>query len=183
VADASPAARAGLRPRDVILEVDGEPVMDNTALIITLLERRPGDVVRLGIWRDRARSEVELVLGEFAREPEPEAGDVSALADAADLIPHLGFAAVDLTPALLERFEYVDTSLEGVMVSRVADFSGAANAGLVPGQVIVDVNGSSVRSVADLRAAAESLAPGAVVSVLVRIPSGTQAILNYAMDR
>jgi hypothetical protein len=45
------------------------------------------------------------------------------------------------------------------------------------------VNGSSVRSVADLRAAAESLAPGAVVSVLVRIPSGTQAILNYAMDR
>jgi serine protease Do len=183
VADASPAARAGLRPRDVILEVDGEPVMDNTALIITLLERRPGDVVRLGIWRDRARSEVELVLGEFAREPEPEAGDVSALADAADLIPHLGFAAVDLTPALLERFEYVDTRLEGVMVSRVADFSGAANAGLVPGQVIVDVNGSSVRSVADLRAAAESLAPGAVVSVLVRIPSGTQAILNYAMDR
>jgi serine protease Do len=184
VAPGSPADRAGLRPRDVVLEVDGESVVDNTALIITLLERRPGDVVRLGIWRDRGRTEVELELGEFAHEADAEGGqEASVDVEASDLVPGLGFGAVDLTRPLLDRLEYEDAAIEGVMVSRVADFSGAANANLIPGMLVVDVNGTPVRSVAELRALAAGLQPGSVVSLLVRTPNGAQAILNYAMDR
>ncbi|HSM35899.1 MAG TPA: trypsin-like peptidase domain-containing protein [Longimicrobiales bacterium] len=184
VSPGSPADRAGLRPRDVVLEVDGASVMDNTALIITLLERRPGDVVRLGIWRDRARTEVELELGEFAHEADAEASeDASADMEASDLIPGLGFAAVDLTRPLLARLQYEDVGIEGVMVSRVADFSGAANANLFPGLVVVDINGTPVRSTDELRSLAADLQPGSIVSLLVRTPNGAQAILNYAMDR
>ncbi len=185
VSPGTPAARAGLRPRDVILDVDGRPVGDNTALIISLLERHPGESVTLGIWRDRSRSEVELVLGEFAHEdaghPAPRETPVNA---EGDLIPRLGFAAIDLRPDNLEYFRYQDAlNLRGVMVSRVEDFSSAANANLIPGQVILDINGREVASVKELREAAAGIEPGSVVSLLVRTPNGTQAILNYAADR
>jgi serine protease Do len=185
VSEGTPAARAGLRPRDVILDVDGQPVGDNTALIITLLERRPGETVTLGVWRDGARRQVELVLGEFDR---PETDDATALdapaETSADLIPRLGFAAIDLQTRYLQYFQYENAeNLRGVMVSRVEDFSGAANAGLTPGQVILDLNGRPVGSVAELRAAAGELEPGSIASLLVLNAAGAQALLNYAIDR
>ena len=184
VAPGSPAARAGLRPRDVILAVDGETVNDNTALIISLLERRPGEVVRLRTWRDRSARDIELVLGEFARDPDESAGvELAGSRDASDLISGLGIAAVDITPELLARYEYDPRGLEGVMVSRVADFSGAANSGLRPGQIIGDVNGTAIRSVAELATIAESVEPGAIVSLLIRAPGGVQTIINYATRR
>jgi serine protease Do len=185
VLDGSPAARAGLAPRDVILEVDGQPVGNNTELIIALLERRPGEAVSLGIWRNRGRHEVELVLGEFARPPETPTQEVGQASDeSSDMIHGLSLAAIELDPDILARFEYQDAeAIRGVMVSRVEDFSGAARAGLIPGHVIVDVNGSGVASVAELRAAASSLAPGDVASLLVRFPTGTQGIFNFSVDR
>ncbi|HXG00242.1 MAG TPA: trypsin-like peptidase domain-containing protein [Bacteroidota bacterium] len=58
----SPAERAGLRPGDIILEVNGESVPDQSTLVSILEESRVGDVLRLKVLRDRRVIELALKL-------------------------------------------------------------------------------------------------------------------------
>jgi putative serine protease PepD len=59
-----PAAKAGLRARDVIIGVDGEPVYGGMEeLIVTIRTRRPGDVVILDYVRGSSQGRVRVTLG------------------------------------------------------------------------------------------------------------------------
>lgn len=64
VRDDSPAGRAGLGARDVIISVDGVPVGSMAALRIVLRSHRPGDVVTLAVVREAGRRAVEVRLAE-----------------------------------------------------------------------------------------------------------------------
>jgi putative serine protease PepD len=67
VLEDSPADLAGLRPDDVILAVDGEPVASMAAFVTAVRARRPGDALTITYLRDGAEWECVAVLGE--REP------------------------------------------------------------------------------------------------------------------
>jgi serine protease Do len=58
----SPAERAGLRPGDIIIEVNGERVPDQSTLISILEESRVGDTLRMKILRDRRTIELSMKL-------------------------------------------------------------------------------------------------------------------------
>jgi putative serine protease PepD len=59
-----PAAKAGLRARDVIIGIDGAPVDGGMEeLIVTIRTRRPGDVVVLDYIRGSSRGRVDVTLG------------------------------------------------------------------------------------------------------------------------
>ena len=71
----TPAAAAGLRGTtrradgtialgDIIEKVDGYPVTDPNQLFARLERYKPGDTVKLSIWRDGSESEVSVKLGE-----------------------------------------------------------------------------------------------------------------------
>lgn len=61
---ASPAERAGLLPRDVIVSFDGEAVSTNEEVRDRLVDRRAGDTIRLGVVRGGRTVEVDLALAE-----------------------------------------------------------------------------------------------------------------------
>jgi S1-C subfamily serine protease len=62
VRDGSPAATAGLAPRDVIVAVDGVTVQSMSALKVTLRGRRPGQAVDLRFLRDGKEQRVVTTL-------------------------------------------------------------------------------------------------------------------------
>ena len=64
VAEASPAARAGLRPGDVIVAIDGTAVDTVEDLFAELRQRKPGSQARLTVIRDGRRQEVTATLAE-----------------------------------------------------------------------------------------------------------------------
>jgi serine protease Do len=64
----SPADRAGIAARDVITSVDGKPVESMAALVIQLRSRRPGQVVRVGLIRDKQPLTVTATLVERPRD-------------------------------------------------------------------------------------------------------------------
>ncbi len=58
----SPADRAGMKPYDVILAIDGERVNDPIDAYTKLLDYRPGDVVRFRVWREGKEMDIKLKL-------------------------------------------------------------------------------------------------------------------------
>jgi S1-C subfamily serine protease len=65
VVEGSPAARAGLRPADLILDVDGAPTVDAGDLQRLMTRERIGSPVRLRIARDERTRDVEVIPAEL----------------------------------------------------------------------------------------------------------------------
>jgi serine protease Do len=60
----SPAAKAGLKEHDLILEVDGERIDDQHSLTTIVSRHQPGDVIVLRVWRTGKEMQIPLTLEE-----------------------------------------------------------------------------------------------------------------------
>ena len=65
-----PAARAGVQPRDVVLEIAGQPTPDVPQLLARIAELPPGSAARLKLWRDGKSLEMDVTVG---KRPKPAA--------------------------------------------------------------------------------------------------------------
>ncbi|HEV2131318.1 MAG TPA: trypsin-like peptidase domain-containing protein [Longimicrobiaceae bacterium] len=177
VEERSPAAAAGLRVGDVILELDGRPLPDAAALTTALAQREPGERVTLTIFRSGRRQTVTVQLAEF---PRPEVGR-RPVADGTRPELLLGFSVIPLTSQIAARLGLREQT--GVVVAEIVPYSPAASAGMRPGQLILSINAQEVSSPADVARMAESLRPGLVVSVRVRDPQVGETIFNFRARR
>ena len=136
----SAAAAAGLKPGDVVLEVNGEPI-DRSGMLSSLIGlSAPGERVKLKVWRDRAQREIDVKLG--SADAQVALNDEGSDAASGS---QLGLALRPLT-----RAERQQNQIDGGMV--VEQVSGAAaRAGVAAGDVLLAVNGQPVQSVDQLR--------------------------------
>ena len=144
----SPAERAGLRPYDVILEVEGREVISNQELIRDISGRLPGSVARLEVLRDGRRYILPVKLAERpAREDEfqPQQGPAAVEAS----VP-LGLSVREMDRGFITRLE-IPEDTHGVIVTRV-DPTGAAHQALRRNMVILEINRRPTRSLLVYRA-------------------------------
>jgi serine protease Do len=148
----SPAERAGLRPYDVIVDVEGQPVASNEELIREIAARQPGSVSRLSIIRDARHQVLQVKLAERPRRGEEFGGrsDVGGplAVPPPDAVPQspLGITVRELDRSFMGRLE-VPESVQGVVV-RSVDQAGPAYAVLRRGLVIMEINRHQTTSVA-----------------------------------
>jgi serine protease Do len=122
---AGPAGRAGIRPGDVVLAVDGTPVNHSVELPRIVANHAPASTVTLTVWRDRSERPVQVTLDELTeKEPRQEQGSQQ------------GQGPAPKTSGVGARF--VD-SPRGVVVAGVAS-GGPSEGELREGDVIVEVN-------------------------------------------
>jgi serine protease Do len=162
----SPAAKAGLTANDRIVSVAGETVEDAIQLETFILDRKPGETVRLGVGRSETVHEIEIVLVEA---PKPDGArlaktlfglDLQALAP--DLAATMGLA--------------VD---RGLLVAGVEPGSPAAATGLRAGDVIVQVDRYRVADLETLGALLVQVKKGnRILFFVVRGQSVMQAALT-----
>ena len=150
----SPAARAGLRINDVILSLDGKPMENGRQFDVNLYRRPIGGSVDLEVGRGLQRTTIRVPVVE-RRDEEDRFRDL--VTPEQNLIPRLGILGLDLTPELARGLPGL-RSAHGVIVAVVARGDGDES-GLLPGDVIHGVNGSSVRTLSDLRGAVGQIAP------------------------
>jgi serine protease Do len=144
VLEDSPAAKAGLKDRDIILAIDGKPLpqLKPDRVVVTYIEReierrRPGDTFALGVLRGSDRLEIKATLGEepkLIREAERKYFD------------RLGFSTREFVyvDAVERRVKAADPS--GVIVHFVKPSSPAAIAGLRMEDWVKEIDGVEVKT-------------------------------------
>jgi serine protease Do len=135
----SAAARAGLRVGDVILRLDGNPIVDAGQLSARVGAHAPGDEAALEIWRDGKALTVTVTIG--ADKP-PSAVQASALASPQG---RLGLA---LRPLMQDERNQTGVSAGGLVVEEAQ--GPAAEAGIQPGDIILSVDGTALQSAVQL---------------------------------
>ncbi len=145
-----PAAKAGVELSDVILEFDGQKIDEMRNLPRIVLETPIGKKVSMKVWRDGKMKELPVKVGKFeeqkvaaVEEPETPKQPVGKSV--------LGMDLAALTPLLRERFE-VEPGTDGVAVLDVDPSGSAAEKGIRPGDIIVEVDRQKVASPADIEA-------------------------------
>jgi serine protease Do len=154
VSAGGPADRAGVKRGDVITAFNGTPVTDNNTLRNAVARTQPGSTGTLTISRDNREQQLRVTLGELptpSARADHEESDGAKREDAGGL----GLTVQPVSPALVQRFNLKDAP-QGLVVTDMAEAGAGAEAGLQPGDVIVEANRQPVRSVAELQAALKS---------------------------
>jgi len=138
-----PAARAGIRNGDVILQVNGAEVFDEQGVRFQTATQRPGADIAVVILRGKQRQTVTARAEAPPRTPAPDPRDISGRN------PLGGTRVVTLSPAVAEEVG-LDPFSSGVFVQAMDQQGPAAQLGLQPGDIIREINGQAVRSTADL---------------------------------
>ncbi len=156
----TPAAKAGLKAGDIIVELNGVPVDSNTHLVHLVADIRPGDTVDLKYYRDGKVASTKVTVAKrtveeaFAAPPRDREGEKG----------RLGISGQNLTPQLAG--ELSATSKSGVVLVEVDPDGPAEDAGLRRGDILIEANREPIRSVDDLQ------------RILAEVPQGGNVLLR-----
>jgi serine protease Do len=188
----SPAAKAGLKENDVILEVNGKGVEGNEQFSRLIGETSPGTKVSLTIRRNGAKQTVSATLGFYPFNepdflPDAPAPPMPAVpfngVDPFQAIPGnsgtVGFEGEPLNQQLAEFFGV----REGVLVRSVYMKTPAERAGLKAGDVVIKVNGTPVTTPREITGLVRSSRKKAFTFTIVRNKKEMTLNVEIAEDR
>jgi serine protease Do len=135
VTPGSPASNGGVKQGDVITQLNGNAVQNMGALQVAVSEMRPGTAITLGVVRNGEPVTLHLTVGEFHGNNTEEASND----DNGPQSGKLGLGVSNLSPDVRQQANIPD-SVKGVLVQNVRPGSPAEDAGIQPGDVIVEVN-------------------------------------------
>ncbi len=166
VFEKDPAARAGIKPGDIITKVDGKAVETPNMLSRLIATLPPGATARIEIVRDGQRQVLPVPLSE-----RQDAPVIASLPPTARTELKLGLDVQDLTAELAAKFKVKEST--GVLITKVDRGSIAEAEGLREGDLIKEVNRVDVVSVNAFTAAVSKAKRGD--TILLRVLRETRA--------
>lgn len=159
----SPAGRAGLKLGDSVMKFDGVDVVTFHHMQRIIGKKKPGDKVKLGLRRGTESVECEIELGSpasperqarNAKEKEPEEKNEKDNGPREPKVPD------ESGPRPFFGVSLEDTGGKGAKVAAVKEGSPAAKAGLVAGDLILQLNDKDVNGPTPAAEAIRALKPG-----------------------
>jgi serine protease Do len=160
----SPADKAGLKPGDVLTEVDGQPAENVPTVSYYFLLRDSGENVHIGILRGKDRLSFDVPIIEEKHDID---GVLALATPEKNLVPELSILGVEIDRRLAPLVTQLRHAY-GIIVA--AKTSGASQVPLVPGDVILSVNNLPTLTLESLR------------DVMKRIESGQPIVMQIERD-
>ena len=151
-----PADKAGMKAGDIIVGVEGRQIERDAEVPSLISGMKPGSTAQIDVWRDRSVKRLSVKIAEL----QEEGATVAQAGEGPQAENALGLTVRPLQPE-----EKQAAKTEGTLL--VEEVAGpAAEAGLQPGDILLGVNGTRVKSAAELQAAAKK--SGKTVALLVQ---------------
>jgi serine protease Do len=131
-----PAEKAGIKRGDVIVSFDGKTINEMSELPYMVASTPVGKTVTVEVVRKGRSRSFQVKIGELQEERERQVAGASGTG--------LGFGVEEITPELAAHFKLRKKS--GLVIVRVEGGSGAAQAGLRPGDVILEMDQAPVKN-------------------------------------
>jgi len=172
VMEEGPAAKGGLQVGDVILALDGKPIIMSADLPHLVGALKPGSKVELDVVRDGSRKSLKLSIGALPEDGEVVAGAAPGIERSSN---RLGVKVVELTA---EQKKSLDLK-GGVVISEVQE-GPAAMIGLRPGDVITHLNNQAINSAKTFTEVAQALPKNRSVSMRV-LRQGRASFITFKL--
>jgi len=140
-----PAEKAGLKSGDVVLEFNGKPVKDSRQLKLQVARVKPGESAPVKILRNGSTKTIQITVNELPGSEKLAKADTKTGDDAEAL---KGVAVADLDSQARRQFNIPNT-VQGAVVTDVDENAAAREAGLKPGDVILEINRHPVKGAED----------------------------------
>ncbi|MBK8378769.1 MAG: DegQ family serine endoprotease [Nitrospira sp.] len=161
VKEEGPADKAGLKQGDVILSFQGTPIEDAVTLQRAVTRSSVGSKATVKVMRDGREKDLTVTIAELPDNPQVAKAEAGPSEQ-----PLAGLAVQELDRETAQELG-IKGKIQGVVVTTVDPESDAERAGLMPGDVIREINRKPVTSMKDFDRAASDLKKGQTVLVLV----------------
>jgi serine protease Do len=166
----TPAARAGLKPGDVIIEFNGKPVNSSRDLSSLAAETAPGTRVKIVLFRDGEKLDLTATMAERP-EATTQARPVKPGEGRGPTAEKLGLTVQTLTPDIAKQLGY--SGEKGVLITDVTPGSAGDEADLKTGDLIKEVDRVRVTSAEEFVAVVRAAKSGQVLAFLVQRGTGS----------
>lgn len=145
----SPADKYGLQRGDVIVSIAGNAVKNSQDVVFSVRNKLAGDKVQFEIYRDGKKRTIEVVLGEIDKGENQKTGSKPAKepSSTAKSSKQMGITAAVIDSELQKQFKL--DSAEGLVVVNIERGSLGAKLGLQPGDVVLEVNRTKMKTLDD----------------------------------
>jgi len=171
VYDGDPADKGGVKPQDIIVAVNGEPVTDTRELSRIIAETSVGKEISVDVLRNGHKKRLYVVI---AKRDDSKLGELSSAASTKK-DNALGMNVEEINDHLTSRFQLNNVD-KGVIVVNVKSESKAEEAGIQPGDIIVEINRKPVETVNDFYSILQSVEDGKSLKFFIKRRSGFQVI-------
>ncbi len=154
----SPAEKAGIKQGDVLLAFGGKEVEDTGHLRNMVSQTPVGTKVKVKLLRQKKEMELEVTVAELPKKL-GEAGTEEGTGGSEEESNALsGITVRELTPELAKRFGLGEGE-SGVVIVKIDPGSRAAEAGVRPGDVVLQINQKDIATIEDYKKAASRIRP------------------------
>ncbi len=165
VTPGSPADKVGIKRQDIITEFNGQKINDMQELPRLVAATPPGTEVTLKFLRNGKAQAAKLKLGELPEEV------AKSSVGGQQIEQNLGLVVQEISPQIQRHLGIQDS--QGVIITKVESGSNAEEAGLRPGDIILEINKKLVKNLNDYRKAIDSVKSGQTALLLVKRDKNT----------
>ena len=167
-----PAEKAKMKAGDVILKFDGREVSKMRRLPRIVADTEVGRSVDIEVWRDNKKVTLKAKVEELGETPAEIAAKTSESRKGSEsTIDALGLRLSSITPKLKKKYS-LEKDLKGVVVTKVTESGPAAEKGIRPGDVIVEISQQEVTEPADIEKKVAEAEKAGRKSVLLLLEGG-----------
>ena len=181
----SAAAKSGIRRYDVITKIDGTSIEGKEDFFRRIAGTVPGTRIRLTGLRDQKGIEFDVVVRERqqlkavpveSREPEGDGTNGAR--------PPAGYMGISVQELTIEQRKllHLGENQGRIVIVNVNEFCQAADAGLSPGDIIVEINRCPVRSLSEYQKLIAESQKGKLLVLLVSRPNGNSRLVTLNFE-
>mmetsp|Transcript_6439 Transcript_6439/g.3655 ORF Transcript_6439/g.3655 Transcript_6439/m.3655 type:complete len:248 (-) Transcript_6439:1723-2466(-) len=152
-----PADKAGIEVYDVIVEVDGKSIKTSHELSKMIANIKAGDTSVIKVIRKGEEKTFEVKIGKR---------DIAAIFSEQEDVDELGITVTNITKEIAGRFNMMET--KGVIVTAVESEKKGAKAGLMIGDIIKEINHTSIKSKDDYNKLVKGVEKDQIIKMYIR---------------